>query len=55
MKERVISHSLNIHVQLSSGSKGLKVDMRLHLNTYFVYASSEGSDETAHTHMRSLV
>ena len=50
MKERVISHSLNIHVQLSSGAKGLNFGMSLHLNLYFVYVSNEGSDETVHMH-----
>ena len=42
------SLSFNMHAQLSSGSRGLNFGQRFHLCTYFVFASSKGSDETAH-------
>ena len=35
-----------------TGAIGLYFGLRLHLHPYFVYASSEGSDESAH--MRRL-
>ena len=47
------SPSLRLHMQLSSGSKGIIFFPSLHMHPYFACASSEGSDETAH--MRSLV
>ena len=42
--------SLNAHANASSCSTGMYFD--LHLN--FAHASSEGSGESAHTHMRRL-
>ena len=44
---------LNAHAEVSSGARGLNFVLSLHLHPYFVYASGEGSDETAH--MRRLV
>ena len=43
--------SINAHVAISSGVRSLI----LHLHTYFVYTSSEGSDVSAHLQMRRLV
>ena len=43
----------NTHSQLSSGVRGLVLFLSLRLLPYDVYASKEGSDETAH--MRRLV
>ena len=40
-------HSLNIHAQLSIGTKDNKLGLRVHLRSCLVYASSEGSGETA--------
>ena len=48
----VLSHSLKIHVQLSSGPRDLTFDLKLHIPSSYVYASNEGSVKTAH--MRSL-
>ena len=31
---------------ISSGARGLKLGLKLHLHPYFVYASSEGSGDT---------
>ena len=41
---------LNDHVYISSGSgtKGLTFSLGLHLQSYFVHASIEGSGESAH-------
>ena len=40
------SHSLNMHAQLASGVKDLNFGPSLHEVRYFMYASSEGSNET---------
>ena len=42
------THSLNTHPQLYSGTKNVNFDLELTLCPYLVYASSEGSDNTAH-------
>ena len=39
---------LNAQVDVSSGARGLKFGTSLYIHTYFVYASSEGSGESAH-------
>ena len=41
---------LNAHAGVSSGSRGLTVGVSLHLHPYFMYASSEGSGQSAQTH-----
>ena len=43
----------NTHADVSSKANGLKLGMSLHLYAYFMYASSEGSGESAHM-MRRL-
>ena len=37
---------LNMHAQPSSGAKSLQFSMRLHHCPFFVWASSEGSEES---------
>ena len=44
---------LNTNADVSKGARRLHGDLRLYLQLYFVYASSEGSDESAH--MRRLI
>ena len=44
---------LNAYSDVSSGTRSLNFGLGLHLHPYFMHASSEGSDETAH--VRSLV
>ena len=44
---------LNAHADVFSGVRGLNFCLSLHLHPYFVNASGEDSDETAH--MRRLV
>ena len=39
---------MNPHADTTSGSKGLKFGLSLHLYPYSVYASSKGSEESAH-------
>ena len=41
---------LNAHVDVTSGVRDIYINpgLSLHLNLYFVYASNEGSDESAH-------
>ena len=41
---------INAHYVVSSNARGLNFGPRLHLHPYFVYASSEGSGESAHMH-----
>ena len=43
----------NVHASVSSRAGGLKFCLNLHLLLFFMYASSEGSDETVR--MRRLV
>ena len=43
---------MNAHTDVFSGDRGLKFGLSLHLYPYFLYASSEGSGESAH--MRRL-
>ena len=38
---------LNAHAEVFSGARGLNFGLSLHLHPYFVYASSEGSGESA--------
>ena len=45
-------HPLDPHADVYSGAWSLQFGLSLHLHTYFVYASSEGSSEYAH--MRRL-
>ena len=47
------NHSLNVHSRLSSSARDLIFGLSLPLLPYFMYASSECSDETAR--MRRLV
>ena len=42
------SKGLSIHIQISSEARGLMFGFKLHLHPYFMCASSEVSDETAH-------
>ena len=42
--------ALDIHVDLAIGARGENFDLSLHLHSYFVCASSEGSSEHAHLH-----
>ena len=42
------SHLLNMHAKLSSGTRGLNLDLGLHPHPYFICKSSKGSGETAH-------
>ena len=44
---------LNAHIDVSSRARSLNFDPGLHFHSYFVYASSETSGESAH--MRRLV
>ena len=44
---------LNTRADVASGARRLNLGMSLNLHPYFVYASGEGPDETAH--MRRLV
>ena len=46
---------INAYVDISVGSKGLDLGLRFHLYPYFVFASSDGSEESAHMHLPSLV
>ena len=39
---------INAHVDISSKARGLHFGLCIHLLLYFVYASSEGSGESAH-------
>ena len=41
---------LNFHTGVSRGTRGLNFGQCLHLHSYFVYASSECSGESAHMH-----
>ena len=41
---------MNVHTALPSKARVLKFGLNFHLYLYFVYASSEGSDESVHTH-----
>ena len=41
------------HLDISSGARSLNFGLGLHLHSYVMHTSSEGSDETAH--VRSLV
>ena len=43
------------HTDVSSKIKGLQFGLSLHLHPYFVYGSSEGSDESAHMPETSLL
>ena len=40
--------SLSAYADVSSGARGLIFGLSLRLHPYFMYASSEGSSETAH-------
>ena len=40
--------SLNTHADISNGTRGLMLGLRLYLIPIFVYASSEGSGKSAH-------
>ena len=39
---------LNTHSNVSSGARGLNFALSLNQHPYFMYASSEGSEELAH-------
>ena len=39
---------LNVHADISSLPRGLNFSLRRHQHPFIVYASSEGSDESAH-------
>ena len=41
---------INAHANASSRARGRNFSPSLHLQLYFVYASSEGSGESAHMH-----
>ena len=44
----IANASLNAHADVSSGARGVKLGLGLHLRQYLLYASSEGSDETGY-------
>ena len=46
---------INANVDISIGSRGLDLGLRFHLYPYFVYASSDGSEESAHMQLPLLV
>ena len=48
-----LSYALNIHMQLSSGTRSQYFCLNLHLNPYFGCMTSEGSGETVR--MQNLV
>ena len=39
---------INTHADVSSKARGLNLDLRLHLQAYFLYVSSEGSGKSVH-------
>ena len=41
-------HLLNTHSDISSGARGLNLNLSLHLHPCFVYVSSKGSSEPAY-------
>ena len=41
---------INVHADVSSGARYLQFGLTLHLQLYFMYASSEGAGEFAHMH-----
>ena len=45
---------MNIHADLSSGAKGLKFCLNLHLQTYYVDVSSICSGKSAHLYRLAL-
>ena len=44
---------INVNADVSSKVRGLKFSFSLHLHPNFVYASSIGSGESAHVHIRA--
>ena len=48
-------HLINAHADVSTKARGLKFSLRLHLQPYFVYKSSEGSSKSVHSPEPSLL
>ena len=46
-------HPLNAFADVASRIRGLNFGLSLHLHQFFAYASSEGSDESAHIYADS--
>ena len=48
MKFLYLKPPFNIHADISRVANGLNFGLSLHLHPYFVYASREGTGESAH-------